>query len=147
MRPDDSASLALLCIGLQALFSKHTAAELKQILHQRRVEYASDKLIVKWRDPKRSHSSSAQAAAQSQRVGLLSSLGLRAVRTSAVSGVQVFGLSSKQDVVDRVMQLQQQPELVEYAEPDYVVHATDLAQHIPNDPYFSSLWYATHSLG
>ena len=140
MRPDDSASLALLCIGLQALFSNHTAAELKQILHQRRVEYASDKLIVKWRDPQQSHSSSAQAAAQSQRVGLLSSLGLRAVRTSAVSGVQVLGLSSKQDVVDRVIQLQQQPELVEYAEPDYVVHATDLAQHIPNDPSFSSLW-------
>ena len=65
---------------------------------------------------------------------------MRAVRTSAVSGVQVLGLSSKQDVVDRVIQLQQQPELVEYAEPDYVVHATDLAQHIPNDPSFSSLW-------
>ena len=142
-----TSGIALLCMGLQALFSKHTAAELKQILHQRRVEYASDKVIVKWRESNQSSSSSAQAAAQSQRVGLLSSLGLRAVRTSAVSGVQVLGLSSKQDVVDRVLQLQQQSELVEYAEPDYVVHATDLAQHIPNDPSFSSLWYATHSLG
>ena len=125
---------------LQVLLAKHTAAEAKQILYERGVKYASDKLIVKW---KRAPGASSMHAA-SQQTDVLSAMGLRSLHTSEQAGVQVLGISAEQDVLKRVMQLQQH-DLVEYAEPDYVVHATELAPYMPNDADFSSLWYVQPS--
>jgi hypothetical protein len=89
-------------------------------------KYAPDRILVKFRSTVRA----------SARLAVQASLGTHALRQfSAVRSLELVGLPSGLSVQETVQAFRQRPE-VEYAEPDYIVHAFA----IPNDPMLPQMW-------
>ena len=89
-------------------------------------KYASDRILVKFRP----------TASVSARTAVHSMIGTRMLRRFAsITGLEVAGLTNGMSVSQAIHAFRQRPE-VEYAEPDYIVHAFST----PDDPLFPQMW-------
>ncbi len=129
--------------------------------------YASDRVIVKYRNNVISALGSVEPVSES----VNSAIGANIIKNDTelgISGLQVVELSGNKSVSDAISQYEQNP-LIEYAEPDYIVHIIDpeplntnnlsisvqeassgdnsvSSSIIPNDTFFYRL-YGMHNTG
>lgn len=90
------------------------------------------RVLVKFK----AHISRAQAAAYA------ADAGLEVMKVTPITGIHIMKIKGTQSVKDMIEALKKNPE-VEYAEPDYEVHALAI---FPDDPSFPSQW-ALHNTG
>ena len=106
-----------------------TSAALLHPLSAQAASYATDKVIVKF---KTSTVASARTAASLARIAQV-----RSTKSLDALGISIMETDGSQTVSDTIKQLKASG-MVEYAEPDYVVHTA--AGVMPADPTFGNLW-------
>ena len=97
---------------------------------------APDRVIVKFK-------SGARASAADM---ALSRAGVRVKKRMRFSGVSVLEIVEKGKPVEEVIRSLKESGLVEYAEPDFIVHIDSTFPAPPGDPYFPYLW-GLHNTG
>jgi subtilisin family serine protease len=117
-------SVALLLLPASIVFGQQAPTQFSSLAV--RTKYAPDRILVKFQ-----HGITAQA-----KTSIHASVGTRTLkRFMAVRDLESVSVPKGVDVATALRSYRQRSE-VEYAEPDYIVHAFST----PNDPLFSQMW-------
>ncbi|GAX60406.1 serine protease, subtilase family [Candidatus Scalindua japonica] len=120
-----AATLFFICLLLNVSFadlSDSTSSHKSESC----IDFNPDRIIVKFKGEVAGISAG----------GVIENAGINILKTFNCTGVCVLELVDKQKSVKEICDQLNQSGMVEYAEPDYIVHA----DAIPNDPRFPDLW-------
>lgn len=124
---------SLFALFILSIFSTMAVAEAPLWSSTQTNDFSKEKILVKLK-------SNANASALAN---ILNDVGVMQVETFQYSGISLFKITDKNKTVDEILEsLNKYDQLVEYAEPDYMMQIDS----IPNDPRFDELW-GLHNTG